>query len=439
MTQAHRASAGRFPAAACILYSLSLWGGPGAAFGRQVVVKTVDELHAAVRSAQPKDSLLLEEGTYAVKGYLQVDGKTDLTLASRSGSAFKTVLRGKGFASRDGQDDILRIGSSKRVTIQNLGFEQCHSYGIKLEAEKNPEDIAIRGCRFYEIGTRHIKGSTRPGAVALRGEIVDCQFQNVSVPGADWQFAGDYVAAIDLMALDGWRIARNVIRDVKGRNGGGRAGIFVWVGSRNVFVERNVIVGCDRGIAFGNPSPSTNGAETHVTAGVARNNFIVTGPDAGIELAWVKDVKILHNSIWRSDVAGRGIRSVEKVEGALIANNLVRGRLLMLGAGAEIQMGNATGALDGVFRNVATGDLHLLPGALISIDRGVPVEGAAEDFDGERRPRGLAPDIGADESGTPPTGLRNGAEPAFGIPWGNPRGTDVLGRFRARPPMVRTP
>lgn len=434
MVTALKAAAGRFPAPAWILFGLLAI--PGSAWGRQVTVRTVDELTAAVKAAQPKDSILLEEGTYALGGaggFIQLDGKTDLTLASKTGRNAKTILKGKGFASMDDQDDLLRIGSSKRITIQNLGFEQCHSYGIKLEAEKNPEDIAIRGCRFHEIGTRLIKGSTRPGAVALRGEIVDCEFSNVSVPGADWDFSGDYIAAIDLMALDGWRIARNVIRDVKGRNGGGRAGIFIWVGSRNVIVERNVIVGCDRGIALGNPSPSTSGAEVHVTAGIVRNNFIVTGPDAGIELAWVKDVRVLHNSIWRTDVGGRGIRSVEKVEGALIANNLVRGRLLMLGT--EFQKGNVA-ALEGVFKNTTAGDLHLLPGASLAIDRGVMVEGADEDYDGQRRPQGAAPDVGADEAGAPPTvSIEGGSTREAGKPSlsaGRPRqgGRDLLGRGR---------
>lgn len=435
MAKARKAAAGHFPVPAWLLYCLLANLGP--AWGRQVTVRTVDGLRAAVKAAQPKDTILLEEGAYALGssgGFLQIDGKTDLTLASKTGSNAKTVLQGKGFASMDDQDDLLRIGSSKRVTIQNLGFERCHSYGIKLEAEKNPEDIAIRGCRFLEIGTRLIKGSTRPGAVALRGEIVDCEFGNVSVPGADWDFSGDYIAAIDLMALDGWRIARNVIRDVKGRNGGGRAGIFIWVGSRNVIVERNVIVGCDRGIALGNPSPSTSGAEVHVTAGIVRNNFIVTGPDAGIELAWVKDVKVLHNSIWRGDVAGRGIRSVEKVEGALIANNLVRGRLLALGT--EIQQGNVAAALDGVFKNAATGDLHLLPGAVAALDRGVKVEGADEDLDGQRRPQGAAPDVGADEAGVPPTvSVQGGSTREAGkhsLSAGRARqgGRDLLGRGR---------
>jgi hypothetical protein len=265
--------------------------------------------------------------------------------------------------------------------------------------------------------------------VALRGEITGCHFQNTSVPGADWQFEGDYIAAIDLMALDGWRIADNTFKDVKGRNGSGRAAIFIWVGSRNVTVERNNIVGCDRGVAFGNPSPSTNGAETHVSNSICRNNFIVVGPDAGIELAWVKDVKIIHNTVWRSDLSGRGIRSIEKIDGALIANNLVRGRLLM--TGDETLEGNHSSALEGVFRSPATGDLHLLPGATMAIDKGVKVEGVAEDYDGDRRPNGKAPDIGADEYGTPtaivPAPRRSAV--SKGIPQ-ETDGKDALGRNR---------
>ena len=433
MTRAYKAAAGRFPTAACTLTCLLLLGGPDAAWARKIPIRTVDELNLGVRSAQPKDTLLLEEGTYVLKGFIQVDGKQDLTITSRTGNALKTVLKGKGFASMDDADDILRIGSSKRITIENISLEQCHSYGIKLEAEKNPEDIVIRGCRFYEIGTRHIKGSMRAGTMALRGEIVGCQFQNVSVPGADWQFEGNYVAAIDLMALDGWRIADNTIRNVKGYSGGGRAGIFIWVGSRNVMVERNVIIGCDRGIAFGNPSPSDNGADVHLTGGMARNNFIVVDRDAGIELAWVKDVKIVHNSIWRSDVGGRGIRSIQKVEGALIANNLVRGAMLM--TGTEALQGNVVGALDGVFKNAAAGDLHLLPGANSAIDKGGVVEGVAEDIDRDKRPTGSAPDVGADEYVVAPTGIdlrgagrmeraRSLASPA----WGTREGRDALGR-----------
>jgi hypothetical protein len=50
------------------------------------------------------------------------------------------------------------------------------------------------------------------------------------------------------------------------------------------------------------------------------------------------------------------------------------------------------------FRNPRAGDLHLLPTADDAIDKGVrPIEWP-RDWDGELRPTGTRPDIGADES-----------------------------------------
>ena len=71
-------------------------------------------------------------------------------------------------------------------------------------------------------------------------------------------------------------------------------------------VERNVIVNCDRGISFGNPSGSSNyvPGQEHIRDSIIRNNFIVPGPDAGIELWWANNVKVYSNTIWREDPDG---------------------------------------------------------------------------------------------------------------------------------------
>ena len=70
----------------------------------------------------------------------------------------------------------------------------------------------------------------------------------------------------------------NVFQNIKGRRGGGRAAIFIWVRSRRVVVERNLIVNCDRGVAFGNPGRSTADIDgqqpVYVSDGVIHNNFI---------------------------------------------------------------------------------------------------------------------------------------------------------------------
>ena len=116
-----------------------------------------------------------------------------------------------------------------------------------------------------------------------------------------------------MMALDDWTFSDNVFRDIKGRIGGGRAAIFIWVRSRRVVVQRNLIANCDRGVAFGNPGRSTANIDgdqpVYVSDGVIRNNFIVGGPDRAIEL-WYSDLERITGVIDRTRPgAQRSIRS----------------------------------------------------------------------------------------------------------------------------------
>ena len=72
---------------------------------------------------------------------------------------------------------------------------------------------------------------------------------------------------------------------------GGRGAIFIWNQGRNIVVERNVFVGCDCSISFGNPSEPTNyePGTLHNYDGIIRNNFIIadTGQGTGIEVIWM--------------------------------------------------------------------------------------------------------------------------------------------------------
>ena len=226
-------------------------------------------------------------------------------IRSASGNPTRAILSGKGWDSQAKGDDILHIARCDGVTIADLTFADCRSYGIKVEAENAPTDIHIYNCRFRDIGVRAIKGSAGqdPSVRAVKGSVRYCQFANTRIPPADWLYGGDYIAAIDMMALDDWAFSDNVFRDIKGRNGGGRAAIFIWVRSRRIVVERNLIVNCDRGVAFGNPGRSTANIDdeqpVYVSDGVIRNNFIVGGPDCGIELWHADRIKVYNNSIWR--------------------------------------------------------------------------------------------------------------------------------------------
>jgi hypothetical protein len=131
----------------------------------------------------------------------------------------------------------------------------------------------------------------------------------------------------------------------------------------------------------------------HVYDGICRNNFVVAGPDSGIELAWVDGVRVYNNTVWRPDPKGRGVRCIEKVHEVDIANNLVRGALLL--AGGETVRNNVVGPMDGWFVDPPGGDLRLRSSVAEVVDRGLKLPEVEDDIDGRRR--GGSPDLGASE------------------------------------------
>jgi hypothetical protein len=229
-----------------------------------------------------------------------------------------------------------------------------------------------------------------------RGWVKDCTFENTALP-PETSYSGDYIAAIDMMALCNWEFADNDFLNILGRTGGGRAAIFLWHQTRGVLVERNFISGCDRGIAFGNPSGTT---EAHASWSLARNNLIVMGradgitPDEPIELAQVEHVRIAHNTAWRASASARGVRCSAFANDTDIANNIVRGQpTLVAGATAHHNLfGDVSSAL---FAAPASADFHLLATAATAINQGAPLPCVAADFD--LIPRDAAPDLGAFE------------------------------------------
>jgi hypothetical protein len=80
-----------------------------------------------------------------------------------------------------------------------------------------------------------------------------------------------------------------------------------------------------------------------------------------------------------------------------IRNNLTDGPIASRDGAQAVQAGNYTRATPGLFRNPRGGDFRLLPTAEEAIDRGVPVSGCPFDWDGDPRPAGPRPDVGADE------------------------------------------
>ena len=333
--------------------------------GEIIRASTAQQILTLGERLEPSNTLVIEPGTYKLDRPLVLRQKQNITIRSASGDPTSVTLQGKGWDVGDNRDDIIHIGPCTTVTIAGITFAEARSYGVKVQAEDGPRDIHIYNCRFRNIGVRAIKGSAGndPQILAVNGSVRFCDFENTKVPPANWLFDGDYISAIDMMALDKWTFSDNTFRNIKGRNGGGRAAIFIWVRSRNVLLQRNWIFNCDRGIAFGNPGQSTANKPgeklTYVADSVIQNNMITGGADCGIELWHVDGIKLLHNSIWRPERNfNRGIRIGTGTTNTLVQNNLVHGGIQLEGGHSQV-ITNLAKRLDETFINPTAGDLAL--------------------------------------------------------------------------------
>ena len=379
--------------------------------GKTVRVGNVEDLHLAILNAEPYETILIEDGIYMLKQSLVIENKSHLTISSASGDSSKVVLTGDGWGDfyhreriENDPADLIIIRNSEDIFIADLTITELSHYGIKLDTETktvkyNLKDIHIFRCHFKNIGTRAFKGTAAKDRKHLvNGSVRYCLFENTKIPDTSWLYNGDYISSIDMMYLDTWTFSDNIFRNIRGANGGGRGAIFIWNQSRNIVVERNIFIGCDRSIAFGNPSEPTyyEPGTLHNYDGIIRNNFIVAGHKLGkgIELVWADNTSIYHNSVYASDPDYTAIHYFQKISRLSLANNLVRGRIF--GEGEEvISEGNIAGNQEGCFVNPETGDLHLTRQAKNAINKGVNLLSVTDDIDHQKRKKN--PDIGADQ------------------------------------------
>lgn len=379
--------------------------------GKKIDVSTEEELHLAVLNAEPYITILIRDGVYHLKRPIIIENKSHLTLCSASADSSKVKLQGDGwndFYHRESKEndiaDLIIIRNSEDIFIADITITDVSHYGIKLDTESKAASSAIRNinifrCHFMNIGTRAFKGTAPKDRTHLTGGYVkSCIFENFLIPDTSWLYNGDYISAIDMMYLDSWTFSDNIFRNYKGANGGGRGAIFIWNQSRNIVVERNIFVGCDRSIAFGNPSEPTNyePGTLHNYNGIIRNNFITGGfaGGKGIEIVWADNIKVYNNTIWSSDTNYLAIHYFQKINRLLLSNNLVRGKIS--GEGNEvISEANLAGDLDGYFIDPEKGDLHLTKHAKEALRKGLQLPVLKDDIDRQKRVN--YPDIGADQ------------------------------------------
>jgi len=365
-----------------------------------VDVTTVPELQAAVAGLKSGVTVRIAPGRYALTQELRIDnGVRNVALVGATGVRDDVVIVGSGM-NTPGVNIAIKVENAQDVRIAHLSVGEAFWHPIQLKGESGAERVHIDNVRVFDSGQQFIKGTvdfSNPNGVddvIVENSLIE--FTTIGPPLG-------YTEGIDIHHGANWIIRNNVIRNIRVPAGAeyvNRPGVLAWSGSRNTQVYNNTFINCERAIIFGQGGQEPFG--TSHQGGAIYNNFIYrtesVNADAGISVWDSPGTRVYHNTIilngtYPSAIEYRFASTVD-VE---IVNNLTDAPIVQRDGASALVSHNYTQATLALFVNPATADLHLRPTATAAIDAGKVLTTALTDRDGQARPWGRAPDLGADE------------------------------------------
>jgi hypothetical protein len=280
------------------------------------------------------------------------------------------------------------------VTIADLTVRRARDHGVSIQGSDRP---TLYNLHIQDIGDQLVK--VNPIGDGSEDGLLACSRLEYTTAAPN-----EYTNGISAHGTRRWVVRDNEWYRIRTPGNTPVPTILFWAGSSDTVVERNLLVDCYQGIAFGNAS---HGSGDH-TGGVVRNNMIYASMphDSVIEMVHAQGWLVAHNTaILLNPAPGLtwGIEARFSDSQGTFAYNLTNMRIWPDRDGARGSLvGNVTQARADWFADIASADLHLRATASEAIDRAAPLAGVNDDFDGEPRPIGPAPDIGADEYGASP-------------------------------------
>ncbi len=386
---------------------------PGAVY---VDPSQVSALPGMIASAPPMTTFVLQAGTYELPagGVYAIVSSPGVVIRGATGDPTDVVLDAQGAV-----DEVFQI-AAPGVAIAELSIVAPRQQAIHVTP---PDGMPIEGVQIYDVqardcGTSCFKAnaSLDQGSFADNGLVACSRIEMTD----DFRAAGNSCAnagAIDLIAVRGWTVRDNWVEGFFCSNSLAFPGVTIHGGSRDVVVERNRVVDCERGIYMGAeilggplrayPDDPCPGKDAALVGGVARNNVVVGkrpelftagGFDTGIGLIAACGTKALHNTIASTTGLYASIDARFDATTAVARNNLTTHPTKVRDGATLDGTGNMPNALAGWFVDLPAGDVHLAAGSP-PIDMGellVGDEAVPTDLDGEPRDDGI-PDVGADE------------------------------------------
>jgi hypothetical protein len=363
-------------------------------------VSTESDLQSAVRTLKSNQTILIAPGTYRLTGILGIKDVTNVALRGATGNRADVQIVGPGMTGANDGGVPYGVWTSgvTGILIANLPIRDFYVHPIILNA--GTQAPHIYNVRVVDGGQQLLKSNPDSNGKGVDNGLVEYSVFEYTTTSRD-----DYTNGIDVHGGAGWIIRNNLFRNIRAPRGLAGPAILMWNGSRDTLVEGNTFINCQRDIAFGLIDRTAERKFDH-TGGIIRNNFIyhgstLSGGDVGIGIFDSPNSQVLHNTILVSGTYPNAIEyRFPRATGIVIKNNLTDAEIRVREGAVAAVSNNYTAASASFFVAPAAGDLHLTSSATAAIDKGAPGDGVATDWDGDPRPAGSAPDLGADELST---------------------------------------
>jgi hypothetical protein len=381
--------------------------------GPVVSVATDAQLQAAVGALTSGTTIVIQPGTYSLSSTLVLNsGVQDVGIRGATDACDDVVLVGRGMtnATYGNVPHGIWIGNAQRVLIANLTIRDVYYHPIQLDPNAGAQAPHLYNVHLINAGEQFVKSSaSTTGTVGVNDGIVEYSIMEYTATAPT-----NYTNGVDVHQGARWTIRHNLFRNIVAPAGqlAGPA-VLLWNGSSDSVVEANLFLNVQYGIALGlDPTK----ADDHLR-GIVRNNFFyrdrTQSGDVGITINNSIGSKVLNNTVLMSGTYPNAIEyRFPPTAGVDIRYNLTDAAVQARDGATGTVASNVTTAQPSWFVNAPGGDLHLTASATLAIDKAQPHPDVLTDYDGQARPIGSAPDIGADEfesaQGVPatPTNLR---------------------------------
>jgi hypothetical protein len=260
-----------------------------------IQINNSQQLYAAISIANKSGNvhLVLLDGFYSVQNTLHIKGD-HITLSSKSGNRHNVVISGQGMRKSREINNLIRV-SGKYFTLDGITLQQAGNHLIQIAGEHNADFPTIKNCVLKDSYEQLFKVSyNRKTKISSdNGLIENCEFTYTA--GIGPQF---YIGGIDVHGGHNWIVRNNFFSNIASPSRMvAEHAIHFWNNTKNILVEKNTIVDCDRGIGFGLDNRPTQG-------GIITGNLILHSnnahpfADSGIIIEESPNTQVINNKIF---------------------------------------------------------------------------------------------------------------------------------------------